>query len=141
LVPVFFTFYIQGVLKLKKKNNSGAKRLTGQFYHYFIEVNSSAGARQGHPVGPSADCLPQSCCFCGLLRTSLNPPIRFPHTFVWRRARCVAADIRCLELRKHPPAAAKVNKGTPTYSRSPCGTLSSYTGLCSYIRHERVLSE
>jgi len=33
LVPVLFTFYIQGVLKLKK-NNSGAKGLTEHSYMF-----------------------------------------------------------------------------------------------------------
>ena len=36
LVSVLFTFYIKDVLKLKKKNNSGAKRLTNSGSHLIL---------------------------------------------------------------------------------------------------------
>jgi hypothetical protein len=90
----------------------------------------AAGAREVHPIGPCGDyhSYAVSAVCCG------HPWIRLFgfHTHSCGVGRGVAAAIRCVELRKHPPSAAKVNKGTPTYSLSPCGSLSPCTGLCSY---------
>jgi hypothetical protein len=40
LVPVLFTFYIQGALKLKKKNNSGAKGLRAELHYRVSQLKT-----------------------------------------------------------------------------------------------------
>jgi hypothetical protein len=53
----------------------------------------------------------------------------------------VAADIRCVELRKHPPAASKVNKGTFQRTHAPGVPVSRPIQVFVPIRHERMHSE
>ena len=52
LVPVSFTFYIQYALKLKKNNNSGAKRLRNQ-----STTEPILSPNKGFKFAPSLHCV------------------------------------------------------------------------------------
>ena len=52
LVSVLFTFYIQCVLKLKKNNNSGAKRLSLNYHSVQRYLLSSKTGNTGSGVNP-----------------------------------------------------------------------------------------
>ena len=60
LVLVLFTFYIQGVLKLKKKNSSGAKglrKMNDQELQDFYFAPNIFRLTKGVPMGEEGNCV------------------------------------------------------------------------------------
>ena len=124
MVPVVFTFYIQGVLKLKK-NNSGAKRLTT--YWVFASYTLAFG---GSTVVKVARSIPAgvSGFFIDIksFRSHYGPGVdSASNRNEYQEYFLGVKGVRCVTLTTLPPSCAVVMKSGNLNFLETCGPLQA----------------